>query len=252
MEPAALIPTLWPLVPHSGGSHDQLWDLTVRGLAQLPQSIERLVSVKAEPVLFDNWDYPPDVAVKLKAFLDAYGSDKASGHTYHKFYSSILNDDTSTLFEIGLGTNNVDVASHMGAGGRPGASLRAFRDFLPNARIFGADVDERILFEEERIKTRHVDQLDFGSLLSLKEWLPPVDVFIDDGLHSFVANINSLAAGLTMTKPGGWVVIEDVMGVTIPMWQAVIALLPAHQAHILLSGHPWGNIVAFQVDRGNS
>ena len=64
------------------------------------------------------------------------------------------------IFEIGLGTNYKNIVSNMGINGKPGASLRAFRDYCPNASVFGADIDKRILFEEERIKTFYVDQTD--------------------------------------------------------------------------------------------
>ena len=52
------------------------------------------------------------------------------------------------IFEVGLGTNNVDVPSNMGKDGKPGASLRAWRDYFPNA-----DIDTRILFKEDKIQT---------------------------------------------------------------------------------------------------
>ena len=44
--------------------------------------------------------------------------------------------------------------------GKPGASLRVWRDYFPNAIIYGADIDKDILFAEERIKTFYIDQLD--------------------------------------------------------------------------------------------
>ncbi|MDB9839765.1 hypothetical protein OAC57_05685 [Planktomarina temperata] len=62
------------------------------------------------------------------------------------------------IFEIGLGTNNVDIVSAMGTEGKPGASPRAFRDFWPEAQLIGADFDARILFSEDRIETYFVDQ----------------------------------------------------------------------------------------------
>lgn len=231
-----LIKRLYPLIPHSAGSYEQLWELTVQGLEQLPEALVRLVSDKTYPVDIEDWDYPRAAAEKLKICLDAHGSDKASPNDYYKFYAFALGDCADAVFEIGLGTNNIDVASNMGAGGRPGASLRGFRDYMPSANIFGADVDERILFQEERIETRRVDQLDYASLTALKSWLPPVDLFIDDGLHSFPANLNSLAVGLSVTKPGGWVVIEDITESTVLLWQVVAKLLPDHKCHILRGG----------------
>jgi len=57
------------------------------------------------------------------------------------------------VFELGLGTNNIGAPSSMGAGGCSGASLRGWREYFPNAHIFGAESDRDILFDEERIWT---------------------------------------------------------------------------------------------------
>jgi hypothetical protein len=105
----------------------------------------------------------------LKALFDHHGSDKANSHNYHILYSSILGDGEKieNIFEIGLGTNNSDVVSNMGSGGKPGASLRAFRDYCPNANIYGADIDSRILFSEERIRTFYLDQTRLDSFQNL-------------------------------------------------------------------------------------
>jgi hypothetical protein len=77
------------------------------------------------------------------------------------------------LLEIGLGTNNTDVVSNMGSEGVPDASLRAFRDYLPNARIYGAGIDKRILFEESRIKTYFADQTDLAAAARLRSHSGP-------------------------------------------------------------------------------
>jgi 23S rRNA U2552 (ribose-2'-O)-methylase RlmE/FtsJ len=104
-----------------------------------------------------------------------------------------------------MGSNNLDVVSNMGAGGRPGASLRAFRDFLPNAQIYGADIDDSILFQENRIKTFPVDQLNPEALSRLGELIPDnyFDLIIDDGLHAPDANVNTLSFALGKVAPGG-------------------------------------------------
>ena len=97
---------------------------------------------------------------KLESIFNKYGSDKANYHNYHYLYAWILKNpsEIKSLFEIGLGTKNSNVVSNMGKNGKPGASLKAFKEFLPNASIIGADVDSKILLEEERIKTFFVDQ----------------------------------------------------------------------------------------------
>jgi len=158
-----------------------------------------------------------------------FGSDKSALHNYHHLYAEILKDKDhiSHVLEIGVGTNNLDVVCNMGAGGVPGASLRAFREYLPNATIFGADLDKRILFQEDRIHTYFVDQTDLASLESLGRNIPhSMDLIIDDGLHSPNANLAVLAFGLKRLKNRGWLVIEDIPERAVPVWELVAALLP--------------------------
>ena len=84
--------------------------------------------------------------IQLASLFDQYGSDK-SHHNYHLLYAGLLGPKRSShlrILEIGLGTNNPDILSNMGPGGKLGASLRAFRAFCPNAELFRADIDHRI------------------------------------------------------------------------------------------------------------
>ncbi|MDD4915739.1 MAG: hypothetical protein PHW13_11965 [Methylococcales bacterium] len=170
-----------------------------------------------------------DSVNELKSHLDMYGSDKANSHNYHHVYGTILSDRNAItgLLEIGMGTNNPDVVSNMGAYGKPGASLRAFRDFLPNARVFGADIDSRILFSEDRIETFFVDQTDPSAFVELDKSIPSdLDLIIDDGLHSPNANIYTMQFALSKIKVGGWFVIEDIALQALPVWEVVAAMLP--------------------------
>ena len=66
--------------------------------------------------------------------------------TFIVFYSD--RNTTFNLLEIGLGTNNPKIVSSMGLKGKPGASIRAFKEIYINASIYGADVDENILFKK--------------------------------------------------------------------------------------------------------
>ena len=117
----------------------------------------------------------------------------------------------------------------MGINGRPGASLRAFRDFLPRAQICGADIDRRILFSEERIETYFVDQTCQTSFDDLWLALGPCqfDLVIDDGLHSPNANVATMLFSLRCLKKGGTLIIEDISSDAIPVWQTISALLPS-------------------------
>jgi SAM-dependent methyltransferase len=179
-----------------------------------------------------------DAAERLKEFLDTQGSDKANSHNYHFLYGPILKNrsEISAVLEIGLGTNNTDVVSNMGEQGKPGASLRAFRDFLPKAYIYGADIDRRVLFEEERIGTYFVDQTAPDSFEELKKHLPEsFDLIIDDGLHSVDANVATLAFALPLLKKGGFAVIEDIALEARSFWEVVSAVLPSNYTSSLLS-----------------
>lgn len=157
-----------------------------------------------------------------------YGSDKGwqiedydkspfkwKPHTFTSFYYSIFDfnrDNTKLVFECGIGTNKEGLKSSMGVHGKPGASLRMWRDYFHNANIYGADIDKEILFTEDKIKTYYVNQLDTESIKSM--WnnigLKDFDIIIDDGLHEVDANLNFFHNSFDKLKKNGIYVIEDV------------------------------------------
>lgn len=224
-------------VPNSAGDSGSLFHLTLQAVHQTFPFLNHLLDVVGKEPLrrIDIEHVPTDdkahaCADQLERAFNRFGSDKSTGRNYHHLYGEILKDRgaVSYVLEIGLGTNNLDVVSNMGAQGVPGASLRAFRECLPNAAIFGADIDRRVLFQEERITTHYVDQTDLASLESLGASIPDaIDLIIDDGLHSPNANVAVLTFGLRKLKVGGWVVVEDVPERAVPFWRVVAALLPA-------------------------
>lgn len=166
-----------------------------------------------------NYNSPTD----LCNLMDHYGSDKGpnckNAGNYSKLYDYLLKDSRSSVsyvFEVGLGTNNTDVPSSMGVDGIPGASLRGWRDYFPNAKIIGADVDSRILFKEKRIETYYVNQFDTTSIQDL--WKRFVDIdfdfIIDDGIHDIAqgghGNTNFFENSIHKLKKNGLYIIEDV------------------------------------------
>lgn len=143
-------------------------------------------------------------------------SDKAGPiHNYTQVYSILfdkLQNQKINLLEIGIGTNNIDVPSNMGPEGTPGASLRGWKRYFPQGMVYGADVDDRILFEEDRIKTYYVDQLNTRSIDEMFKKIGNVDfdIIIEDGLHTYDANINFLENSFPFLKKGGIYIVEDV------------------------------------------
>ena len=229
--------------PFSAGTYKDRAILTIEAINQVFPFLSSLskhlkdggiVVEKIESLSIDPQNKSSSYA--LKKILDKHGSDKANHHNYHHLYGAILcdKDSVTNIFEVGLGTNYTNVVSNMGPQGKPGASLRAFRDFCPNAQVFGADIDKRILFEEDRIKTFFVDQTKPATFDALLEKIPKnFDLVIDDGLHSPNANIATLEFGLKILKIGGWVVIEDIGEEAISIWQTVSALFPnSYEPHI--------------------
>ena len=155
---------------------------------------------------------------ELKKLMDFYGSDKGGKNNHHNFaqyYSEIFynkKDKIKNFLEIGLGTNNLDVPSNMGIEGKPLASLRAWRDFFLNAEIYGADIDKKILKNEERIKTYYVDQTDSNSIKVMFEniGVKKFDIILEDGLHEYNANICFFENSIEFLADDGFYIIEDI------------------------------------------
>ncbi|WP_188053223.1 hypothetical protein [Sphingosinithalassobacter sp. CS137] len=167
-----------------------------------------------------------------------YGSDKAGVHNYHLVYGSIIARiaEFSAMLEVGLGTNNTDIPSNMGAKGSPGASLRAFRDHASEAQIFGADIDRRILFSEDRISTYFVDQTELDTFDRLGGDIGrELDLVIDDGLHSPAANLAVVQFAAERVRPGGFIVVEDIAFAAQSVWEVVGVLLQRDYECVLVT-----------------
>ena len=127
-------------------------------------------------------------------------------HTLNSnYYFSIFNhfkDNVKLVFECGLGSQP----------GKVGASLRVWRDYFKNAQIYGADINKNILFQENRIKTFYINQLNTPSIETMwKEIrIQNFDIIIDDGLHTIDANINLFINSFSKLKENGIYIIEDV------------------------------------------
>ena len=161
--------------------------------------------------------------------MTKYGSDKGRmRHNYTTVYSALFasyQDRPLRIFELGLGTNNRDIPSNVGTNGRPSASLRGWRELFPRAFVYGADIDRRILFSEDGIAAFYCDQLDQTSireLWTLADLAGGMDIIIEDGLHTFEANVSFLEGSLERVRPGGVYVVEDIRSDTIQKWRTLL------------------------------
>ena len=176
-------------------------------------------------------------SLAIKKLFDFYGSDKANHHDYHLIYSSIFlnNLRVKKILEIGLGTDNENLLSNMGVNGKPGASLKAFRDFFKNAKIYGADIDKNILFKDLRIKTSYADQTSQASMRKLfKKFGNNFDLIIDDGMHSPLANLNLILSSIEYLKKGGCLVIEDINHNSISIWETISSIIVIKYKNFLI------------------
>jgi hypothetical protein len=155
--------------------------------------------------------------------MGKHGSDKGnidittSCHNYTVIYYNLFKDIQNKqlrIFELGLGTNNTDVPSNMGEQGFPGASLYGWSEFFTNSKVYGADIDQRILFNTENIKTYYCDQTNphvIKYMWNEPELTEPFDIIIEDGLHEFAANVCFFENSIHKLKQNGFYIIEDIM-----------------------------------------
>jgi hypothetical protein len=165
-------------------------------------------------------------STEFNKLCEKYGTDKGSlnleekpypwnPHTYADYYEDKFLEtriNFKNIFECGIGSNNSKYESNMSPSGIPGASLRVLRDFFPNAQIYGADIDPECVFEEERIKTGVMDQLNQSSIKKYFSSIDQVefDLIIDDGLHTFEAAACLFENSIGYLKDGCHYIIEDV------------------------------------------
>jgi hypothetical protein len=150
-----------------------------------------------------------------------YKSDKCPNifHTYSPIYYDIFKEyknDYKFILEIGVGTNEI-MKPISGSEYQIGSSLKSWRDFFPNSMVFGLDIDNRVLFEEDRIKCFFTDQSKEESLentiSNINSYIGKnieYDFIIDDGSHvveHMILTFNTLKKYL---RTGGIYVIEDI------------------------------------------
>jgi SAM-dependent methyltransferase len=170
-----------------------------------------------------NFVFDEKISTPLCEIMGRNKSDKGSiditnsWHNYTTFYYLIFKDickKSLRIFELGLGTNNESIPSNMGSNGRPGASLYGWNEFFPNSHIFGADIDNNILFNTDKIHTFWCDQTNPEVIKNM--WNESLlnenfDIIIDDGLHKFTANVCFFENSIHKLKNEGYFIIEDIL-----------------------------------------
>ena len=172
----------------------------------------------------------PDIAanMSLNSIMAFHGTDKASAdlfkfwpqrarHWWHGFAHG---------YDAQLRARRGEITSLVEIGVKDGASLRAWRDYLPRATVFGLDIaDKTCLFDgdgldrpalRERLRLRKCDQSDAAIMQGVAEWAraelggAPIDVVIDDGGHSMRQQQTTMQVMWPDLARGGVYVVEDL------------------------------------------
>jgi hypothetical protein len=142
-----------------------------------------------------------------------YGTDKCPQikHTYTPYYYELWKAQRNKIkevLELGIGPykgRNPHLYS-------TGASLYMWRDFFPNAQIYGADIKASYLLADDRIQTFLCDETQEQDLINLiKSTGNDIDIFIDDGSHELADQIFCCQTLMPLLKKDITYVIEDVV-----------------------------------------
>lgn len=143
-----------------------------------------------------------------------YGTDKCPQlkHEYTPFYYELLKDKKQSfkkIFEMGIGYE--DTMMHVEEY-QTGASLYMWREFFPNAHIYGADISPEAIFQDDRITTFVCDERNKEEIEEIiKKVGSDIDLFIDDGSHNKDDQIFLCQTVMPMLKKDVIYIIEDVI-----------------------------------------
>ena len=220
--------------------------------------IKKMMRYKTDLFVYDaQVQYAKSDKSLLNSLADKYGSDKGeiisssnpyswASHTYADAYELIFQlgrKSVEQVVECGLGTNNPSLKSSMGINGKPGASLRMWKEYFPNARIVGCDIDRDVLFTEPRITTYYCDQTSEKSIESFIDSADilekSVDIIIDDGLHEYHAGICFFENMIGRLRLDGVYIIEDVSHYDIQRYKDYFSTKSSqYQARFVYLGSP--------------
>ena len=147
---------------------------------------------------------------ELRTLFDKWGCDKGRKHGYEECYEQFfepLKNENINILEVGI---------------FKGRSLEVFREYFPNAQIYGIDVFTRVtpteprlvrLFANKNVHWAMCDSTDPSCVSEITKTFgkdTKFDIIIDDGLHEPEANAKTLKNLWPLLKPDGIYFVEDV------------------------------------------
>jgi hypothetical protein len=141
-----------------------------------------------------------------------YGADKCPqiGHCYTPAYYELLKPYKYTfkkILEFGVGNKRIFAAI---PNYQMGASLRMWRDFFPNAMVYGADIAAGSVFKDERLETFRCDETKEDQIKALIEKIgSDIDLFVDDCSHHVDLQMGLLKYIMPLMKKEVIYILED-------------------------------------------
>jgi predicted O-methyltransferase YrrM len=130
--------------------------------------------------------------------LTRHGSDKDTYHSYGRVYDELfepIRDKVLNLLEIGV---------------CGGGSLKSWKEYFPNAKIIGLDINlEALIHPEDRIISYLCDATDPEQLNKILGG-DQFDIIIDDGSHWESHQIASWQLLYNRVREGGLYIVEDI------------------------------------------
>jgi len=153
----------------------------------------------------------------LTQIANSYGTDKGTAKYPHHGFSEIYDDF--------LNYKRFDIKKVLEIGIDDGFSLRMWRDFFPNATVYGMDVQARQLFSEHRIVTRLGNQAIDNDLNNLiYDVGGDFDLIIDDGGHVPTHQQITLGYLFKFLKNKGIYIVEDLHTSFMKDWLSPLGL----------------------------
>tara|TARA_B100000795_G_scaffold252801_1_gene222590 strand:- start:3369 stop:4052 length:684 start_codon:yes stop_codon:yes gene_type:complete len=142
----------------------------------------------------------------LNKLGEKYKTDKVDGNHSYKNVSYL------DIYQKYMSHNRLEVKVFVEIGVRDGASVRMWKEYFPNAIIYGIDIDPRCIeFAEERIEIIIGDQNDNAFLNSLAaKFGKTIDILLDDGSHITNHQITTFQILYKCVKSKGLFIIEDL------------------------------------------
>ena len=147
-----------------------------------------------------------------------YGSDKCPQikHHYTPVYFDLFNNHREEIKKVvEIGVEYPETMNNY-PNYKIGASLYMWRDFFPNAQIYGADILPNLVFKDDRIETFQCDQTNKEDLERLiRNVGSDIDLFIDDGSHKPDDQVFTCKVIMPLLKKDAIYVIEDIVDLGI-------------------------------------